>query len=251
MFFNVQINFTDATEAEIAAFFNRGSSAAAMDALKASMTTTGHITTTGNVAAPNPNHQQVMGVPSDDENGPANVNAPAVDTAGMPWDERIHSKNKNLNADGTWRAKRNVDGAMKAAVEAELKLRAGMSYAAPNFTPPSSQVAMPHHNNGNGNGMTMPHQNGTTMPHEQHQQPQPSNNGGGMDFNAFMMHMSGQMNKRDANGAPLITVDYLAGVCQRLGAQFGKTFNAITDIMGDQAAINSAIFLISADGRWN
>lgn len=48
--------------------------------------------------------------------------APTVDKDGLPWDARIHSSSKALNADGRWRAKKGLnDGAMVAAVQAELR----------------------------------------------------------------------------------------------------------------------------------
>lgn len=46
---------------------------------------------------------------------------PERDANGLPWDERIHSGTKALNADGTWRTKRGVDKALVAEVEAELR----------------------------------------------------------------------------------------------------------------------------------
>jgi hypothetical protein len=45
----------------------------------------------------------------------------AVDSAGTPWDERIHSGAKTfLQADGTWKLKRGVDKALVAQITAEL-----------------------------------------------------------------------------------------------------------------------------------
>jgi hypothetical protein len=52
---------------------------------------------------------------------PAPHLAPDTDANGLPWDERIHSGTKALNADGTWRTKRGVDKALVAEVEAELR----------------------------------------------------------------------------------------------------------------------------------
>lgn len=52
---------------------------------------------------------------------PAAPTTPAVDAKGSPWDHRIHASSKALNADGTWRAKRGVDAALVAQVEAELR----------------------------------------------------------------------------------------------------------------------------------
>lgn len=46
---------------------------------------------------------------------------PTHDSTGMPWDGRIHSPNRTINADGTWRKKKGLDPATLAAVEAELK----------------------------------------------------------------------------------------------------------------------------------
>lgn len=59
---------------------------------------------------------------------PADTTSPVpsagFDSAGLPWDERIHSGSKALNADGTWRAKRGLnDPAFKARVEVELRAR--------------------------------------------------------------------------------------------------------------------------------
>lgn len=43
------------------------------------------------------------------------------DKVGIPWDGRVHSETRKTNADGTWRFRRNLDEAVKAAVMAELK----------------------------------------------------------------------------------------------------------------------------------
>lgn len=45
---------------------------------------------------------------------------PAFDAKGLPWDARIHSSSKALNADGTWRKMRGCAPALVATVEAEL-----------------------------------------------------------------------------------------------------------------------------------
>lgn len=54
--------------------------------------------------------------------------APAVETKtpatghnGLPWDERIHSSSRAINADGTWRYRKNVPDETKRSVEAELR----------------------------------------------------------------------------------------------------------------------------------
>lgn len=53
-----------------------------------------------------------------------------IDSAGTPWDERIHSKPPTEKADGTWRARRGVDAATVAAVTATLN-----ATVAPNAAP--------------------------------------------------------------------------------------------------------------------
>lgn len=62
-----------------------------------------------------------------------------VDKTGLPWDERIHSSSKEnrMNADGTWRAKRNVDKTYAAKIEAEL--RATLGAPAVTTQPPAQQ----------------------------------------------------------------------------------------------------------------
>lgn len=43
-----------------------------------------------------------------------------VDTAGLPWDERIHASTKTTNKDGTWSRRRNTPDATFDTVMAEL-----------------------------------------------------------------------------------------------------------------------------------
>jgi len=57
----------------------------------------------------------------ENDDGPADANAPDVDKRGFPWDERIHASSKAVNKDGTWRYKRNTSQETIDAVEAELK----------------------------------------------------------------------------------------------------------------------------------
>lgn len=44
-----------------------------------------------------------------------------LDSAGYPWDERIHSSSRATNQDGTWRYRKGIGNDVKAAVEAELR----------------------------------------------------------------------------------------------------------------------------------
>jgi hypothetical protein len=80
---------------------------------------------------------------------PATTTPPERDSAGLPWDARIHGSTKTTNADGTWRQKRGLnDPALKARVEAEL--RAAVSAGSPQAgsvasaaPPPAAPVAPP------------------------------------------------------------------------------------------------------------
>lgn len=57
----------------------------------------------------------------DDDAGPADVAAPAVDARGIPWNGDYHASTKARNADGTWRTKRGVDKAKLEAWEKTLQ----------------------------------------------------------------------------------------------------------------------------------
>lgn len=76
---------------------------------------------------------------------PAAAPAPVAaqyDKLGIPWDQRIHSEKKNFNKDGSWRYRRNLDNAVKASVEAELRA-SGAVLAAPTPVAPVVASAAP------------------------------------------------------------------------------------------------------------
>lgn len=64
-----------------------------------------------------------------------------VDANGLPWDERIHSSNRQKNADGSWRSKRNVDAALKTKVEKELRATLSSTPSPAATTPPAPPAA--------------------------------------------------------------------------------------------------------------
>lgn len=59
--------------------------------------------------------------------GPASLGAGAasveLDSKGLPWDERIHAGTKTKIKSGEWKAKKGVEAATVAQVEAELRAR--------------------------------------------------------------------------------------------------------------------------------
>jgi len=81
---------------------------------------------------------------------PPPVAGAEVDKHGLPWDARIHASSKVKVADGAWRVRKNLDGATKAAVEAELRQLMALNTAAapqapsaptaPGIVPPAPPV---------------------------------------------------------------------------------------------------------------
>lgn len=63
-----------------------------------------------------------------------------LDKHGLPWDGRIHAESKGKIVDGSWRKKRQVDPALVAQVEAELRQVMGAP-AAP--VPPAPAAPIP------------------------------------------------------------------------------------------------------------
>lgn len=68
-----------------------------------------------------------------------------LDSAGLPWDGRIHSAGRARTKEGAWRQKRDVPEDVRAAVTAELRAALGaagpLASAAGSATPPSSGPA--------------------------------------------------------------------------------------------------------------
>lgn len=86
-------------------------------------------------APPAPTSGSVAAAPSAPA-APTNLaSGVALDSKGLPWDNRIHGSTKSMNADGSWRQKRNLDEAVKVQVEAEL--RQAMAARAPNTVAPA------------------------------------------------------------------------------------------------------------------
>lgn len=75
----------------------------------------------------------------------APTNRADVDSAGLPWDARIHSESRNKVADGTWRKRRNTAPEVVAQVEAELRalMAIPVASAAPLPPAPTAQPIAP------------------------------------------------------------------------------------------------------------
>lgn len=68
-----------------------------------------------------------------------------LDAKGLPWDNRIHSSNKQKAADGIWRKRRGVNDTIMAQVETELRQLMGAPAAQPlpQAPPPPPPAADP------------------------------------------------------------------------------------------------------------
>lgn len=102
-------------------------------------------TSAGTLSAPVPNASTApsAGAPTALGAVPSTpVNGVEVDKDGLPWDALIHTESKAKNADGRWRNKRNLDAALKARVEAELRQVMGAA-PAPTHARPAAPVAIP------------------------------------------------------------------------------------------------------------
>lgn len=60
-----------------------------------------------------------------------------LDSAGIPWDERIHASTRTTKADGTWTRRRNTDDIYYASVMAELTEAARAAEPAASPVPPT------------------------------------------------------------------------------------------------------------------
>jgi hypothetical protein len=71
----------------------------------------------------------------------SNTAPPALDSAGLPWDERIHASTKTIKADGTWTMRKGVAETTKIAVTTELRAK----HPAPTATatPATGGVTLP------------------------------------------------------------------------------------------------------------
>jgi hypothetical protein len=74
---------------------------------------------------------------------PVSPVAGVIDSAGFPWDQRIHSSSHAQNANGTWRAQRGVSAQVVAEVEAELREKHGIVSKADKQAPPPPAAPIP------------------------------------------------------------------------------------------------------------
>lgn len=199
--------------------------------------------------------------------GPVNSNAPALDSAGLPWDGRIHASSKAINeSDGKWRMARGIEKKIGAAAiyAIEAELRARVSGAAPvqqiqqpQQPAPGMPVDMTQYQQPQTAAPGMPAASQQIIPTTPIQQQQPvyqqpapvqqtpAPQGGAMPFNEFMSYIGRAFQTPRADGqGMLVDQGYLASLQAFLGVA------NIGEIQNDPNKITTAINQLKADGRW-
>lgn len=196
----------------------------------------------------------------DDDTGPVNTAAPATDANGLPWDARIHAKTKGQNEDKTWRKKRNVDAALVAAVEAELRGAAApapvpapvpmpmpVPMAAPMPAPMTVPAPLPVPAVAAPAPLPMPDPvpAPVTAPEPV---PTPAPAAADIDFTGFMAHLT----TKTQTGA--VTSDDLVALVQQINAAYAphghQPLGAITDLASDVQKLHYAVQCLQHTGKW-
>ena len=228
------LTITDATADEISKFFAGGM--VAPGNIKAAIGVNGPETVQPlNRSVPNnvtAHYVEPLAPVSGEDDGPVNINAPAFDSSGLPWDERIHSANRGTNANGTWRKRRGVSDGLIAGVEVELRARVAPAPHPVEMVMPVAPA--PVH-------VMQPEQFQQQQPVAPTLHPAPAHV---VDFMAFMTTLA----QKSSHG--VIDHPYIMSLTARTGAALGRQMNAITDINNDQNAINTAISIMQQDGKW-
>lgn len=165
-----------------------------------------------------------------------------LDSAGFPWDGRIHAETKKLTAKGIWKKRRGVDEATISAVEAEIRSSGNA---------PVVQFAVPQ-------AMTAPV--GAAYPFPAAHVPaqiQPASTPAAVqyspapvaptvpanDFNGLMakmatLHSTGQVNP-----------EWMAWFQQTIGANFNVQVSSIVDIANRPDMVNYAWQVLAQQGK--
>jgi len=146
------------------------------------------------------------------------------DSAGFPWDERIHSSAKSFNKDGSWKKKRGVQDTVVSSVEQQLRL----TYPAPNpqgaFTPPAPPPPPPA-------------PVGQVPPPPPPPPPAAPAQTGALDFIGLMGKITGHI------AAGKITQADVAGVCQQFGIAAAPLLAQRPDLIPSVGATLDALAL--------
>jgi hypothetical protein len=207
----------------------------------------------------------------DDETGDSAAAPGTVDKNGLPWDARIHSDPPKLTKKNEWRARRGVDNATVATVEAELRARFGGTPGGAMPAPPAPQQPAPAIFPPNagypaipGNVVHNPPAPAAPQPQYQPQPepaaqpqyqpaPQPAPAPAAptqLDFQSFMTKLQGLLAMRDAAGQAIVTADYLANVTQRTAAAFNVPAQSMMDFQTRPDILQYVVQLMASEGKW-
>lgn len=167
---------------------------------------------------------------------------PDKDKDGLPWDERIHSSNHKLNADGRWQRRRNVDDAVYEQVKSELL---GMPAPVEPVAPVATTPVMP----------TAPVQPEVIAP-----TPLPTE--APTVITSFPTETPVELPAKSANdlynemfaklqqafAAKKIDANYIQNMLATLNATFGKTWTGLAEIKEDVNALKFVIDQLTKEG---
>lgn len=158
-----------------------------------------------------------------------------LDSAGMPWDERIHSGSKKTNADGKWKLRKNVDENLVKQVEAENAggelpafLQKGVPAAVQSATVPATVPAISVVN--------------ATAPVAAPMPPAPAA-AIKRDFSGLMLKISNLFATKQ------ITPDYPNTIVQRVNAGFQTNIATLTDVANDPRMVEYSWQCLEVDGK--
>jgi hypothetical protein len=213
----------------------------------------------GAAAAPAP-----AGDDTDDGAAP-DPNAPAYDSTGLPWDERIHSSSRKTGNDGTWNKRRGgPKGAELAAIETELRARGAPAMPTPApvaqpmplppvagpvpampvpaYTPPPMPVPVPE--------AVAPVAPAMPLPVAAPVAAAPDPAAIPTDFHQFMTEIGQRTGQPGPNGAPLIDATYLAELAARISQTSGRQLRSVADLAANPDLITYTVQVMQYDGRW-
>ena len=161
------------------------------------------------------------------------------DSAGMPWDERIHSGSMKQNADGRWKLRKNVDENLVKQVEAENRPAMNSAEAPPAFLrrempaavqPVSAPVIVPATS---AAPVNVPPPALPPIPPAAPKR----------DFSGLMLKISNLF------ATKAVTPDYPGTIVQRVNAAFGVQLSAVTDVANDPRMVEYSWQCLEVDGK--
>ena len=186
----------------------------------------------------------------EDDGHSAPFDGSLVDSAGLPWDERIHAGTKTKTAAGVWKKRKGVQEMQITEVENELRARMAQHQQPVMQAQPQPVMTQPNPAVDPAFAMfNQPLPQPVQQPMVQHdprfvqtqpvQQPmqQFQQQGPVRNFDTLMATVSGLFNSQ------VITPEYMNSISQRLGV------TTISDVANNPAGVAQAFALLEQDGK--